>query len=164
MLRTVDVAAEMRAFFGQFAVAAERKYLEAAAIGKDRALPAVELVQTAGFVDYIHARAQIQMVGIAENDLSLYIVAQFVEMYAFYRTGCADRHEYRCLDDAVVGFYKSGTGLAVITCIFECKLHLEKFVGIYSGFVKSLEVCYYCRTVFGICHAKPARGCCEYVY
>ena len=56
MLRTIDVAAEMCALLGKFAVLAQREYLKSAAICKDRALPAVEPVQTTGTTNYIHSR------------------------------------------------------------------------------------------------------------
>ena len=95
MLRAVDVAAESHSFFLELAYAAEREHLEAAAVGENGFLPAVEAVQAAGLLDDVHAGAEIQVIGIAEYDLRLDVVAQLVHVYAFYGADSAYRHEYR---------------------------------------------------------------------
>ena len=127
MLRAVNMTAEMRTLLGEFAITAERKYLEAATIGEYRSLPAIELVQAAGFADYIHARTQIQMIGIAKNYLRLYVVAEFMQVHTFHCAGCADRHKYWSLYSAVVGFYQACSGLATGGCGFKGKFHVDIF-------------------------------------
>jgi hypothetical protein len=47
----------------------EREHLEAAGIGEDRAVPLRETVQAAMRRNYLEARSQVQMEGIAEDDL-----------------------------------------------------------------------------------------------
>jgi hypothetical protein len=47
----------------------QREHLEAAGIGEDRAVPARETVQAAVRLDDLEARPQVQVEGIAEDDL-----------------------------------------------------------------------------------------------
>ena len=70
-------------------------------------------MKTAGCSDCIHAGAKIQMIGIAQNNLRLYIVAKLVHMNAFDGTEGTDRHENRSLDRTVVRFDESGARRAV---------------------------------------------------
>ena len=107
------MAAEMGALFGEFSVRAEREYLKTAAVGENRSLPAVELVQAAGLFYDFHAGAQIQVVGVAEYNLGIDFVAQFVRMHAFDSAYGAYRHEDRRFNRAMVGFDKAGAGVAI---------------------------------------------------
>ena len=81
MPRTVDVRLEPDALFGIYlATVAQREDLEAAAVGEDGAVPAVELVQTASLAKHLNAGAQIEVVGVAQNNLCLHILFQIPDM------------------------------------------------------------------------------------
>lgn len=47
--------------------------LETAAVGKDRLGPVHETVQAAGLFHDIHARTDVQMIGVAQNDLRAHL-------------------------------------------------------------------------------------------
>ena len=81
-------------------------------------------MQTSCLVDYIHARTEVKMIGVAQYNLSLYIVAQLVHMHTFYRAHGTDGHEYRCGYVTVVGADKTGTGRTVAAGMLECEFHL----------------------------------------
>ena len=59
----------------QLAQFAQAEDLESSGIGKDRAPPRHETVQTAHFADGFDARAQVQVIGVSEND----VCAKFFE-------------------------------------------------------------------------------------
>lgn len=110
MLRSVDVRAEPGTLFGQLSVGRERKHLKTAAVGQNRAVPSVELVQTAGLFENLDAGAQIEMICIAENDLGLHILAQFALMHSLDTADCPYGHENRSADLAVVSRDQTGAG------------------------------------------------------
>ena len=81
---------------------AQAEHLEAARVGEDRARPAHEAVQPAERRDPLRARAQHQVIGVAEDDPR----AQPLELGGRQRLDGglrADRHEHRRLDHAVRG-------------------------------------------------------------
>src|SRR5271170_2759862 len=90
------------AVFFYFANFGEAENLEAAAVGENRLVPIHELVQTAGGADDIKAGTQIQMIGVAENDLRVHLL-EFAWVKRLDAGLRADRHEHRRLDDAVRG-------------------------------------------------------------
>jgi hypothetical protein len=63
------VGAEVDAFVGDRAELRQREDLEAAAVRQDRLVPVHELVETAGGADDLTARTEVQVVGVAEEDL-----------------------------------------------------------------------------------------------
>ena len=101
----VAVAVEMRlehhALFGDLAQPAQAEDLEAAGIGEDRPRPVHELVQPAEPPDRLVPRPQIQMIGVAENDLGVEIVDQIPRQQALDGGLRPDRHEHRRLDVAM---------------------------------------------------------------
>ena len=56
-------------------------------------------------ISYLNSKgvSEIEMIGVAKDNLGLYVVAQFGGMHCFHRAHCAYRHEYWSLDGAVVG-------------------------------------------------------------
>ena len=105
MFRPVDVAAEPCSLLSEFAVLGKGEHLKASAVGQYRLFPSAEAVEAAGFMQDFGAGTQIEMVGVAQNDLRLYVVAQFAHVHAFHGAACAHRHEDGGLDGAVVGLY-----------------------------------------------------------
>ena len=69
--RAVDMRGEFDAVRFHLAQRREAENLEAAAVGKDRAVPVHEAVQTAGLGHDFHARLEKQMIGVAEDDLGV---------------------------------------------------------------------------------------------
>ena len=69
-------------------------------------------MQTARLLKNIYARTEIQMIGVAQNYLSLDIITQLMLMHRFHATERTHRHKYGSLDNAMVGSDKSGTRIA----------------------------------------------------
>ena len=70
----------------------QRKHLKTTAIRKYWSVPAVEFVQSANGLKHLQARAQIQMIGVAQNDLRLDLVAHVADMAGLHRARRAYRH------------------------------------------------------------------------
>ena len=111
MLRSVNVRAELHALFAQLADAGKREYLEAAAIGQHRTVESVELMESASPLDDVQSGAQVEVVRVSQDNLSLDVVLQFVKMHAFHRTQCAHRHEDRGLNLPVVCCNQTSAGI-----------------------------------------------------
>ena len=60
-------------------------------------------MQPSGLPEYFRTRAQIEVVGVAEYDLCVYVVAELAHVHSLDRPHGAYRHEYRGLDLSVVG-------------------------------------------------------------
>jgi len=69
MPRAVDVGLEMHALLGDPPQGAEAEDLEPAAVGEDGAVPVHEPVETPVVPDQLVARTQVEVVGVAEDDL-----------------------------------------------------------------------------------------------
>ena len=107
----VDVALEGAAFFRQLADAGKRKHLEAAAIGQDWAVTSVEAVQSASLFQYLCARTQVKMIGVAKDDLSPNVLFEVADGDALHASHRADGHEDGRLYLTVVGRDESGAGI-----------------------------------------------------
>ena len=105
----VDMRRETYAFFGHLADVGEREDLEAAAVGEDRTCPSLEGVQSTGLTEYLRTRAQVEMIGVAQDDLCMDVVFQFTPLYTLDGTNGADGHEDRREDVAMIGMYHSRT-------------------------------------------------------
>ncbi|KAG1434092.1 hypothetical protein G6F57_021751 [Rhizopus arrhizus] len=66
---TVGRRGESDTLLGDLAAVGQREHLETTRIGQDRAIPAAETVQAAVVGDDVQARAQVQVEGVAEDDL-----------------------------------------------------------------------------------------------
>jgi len=110
MLRAVDMAAELAAFLAQLTNAREREYLEAAAVGEHGALEAVELVQAAGSLKHAGAGAQVEVVGVTQNDLGVDVLVEVAQLHALHGAHSAHGHEDGCVNVAVVGVNDTGAG------------------------------------------------------
>ena len=86
----------------------ETENLEPAAVGENRFVPIHELVQAISSPDHVEAGAQIQMVGVAENDLGVHLV-EFTQVERLHAGLRADGHEHGRFDDAVRGGQSSET-------------------------------------------------------
>ena len=92
--------AKCDALFGDFAQFVQAENLKAAGIGKDRARPRHEAVQSAEPSNRLDSRPQIKMIGIAEKNLD----AEFFEnvlRHSFHRCRRSHRHKHGGFDLAM---------------------------------------------------------------
>ena len=123
VLATIDVAAKGHALVGQLAVLGQREHLEAATVGEDGTVPAVELVQTPGALDNVHAGAQIQVIGIAQDNLCLDVLTQFSHVNSLDGAHGAYGHKDGRLDLAMIGRDESGAGIGAAGCGYKLIVH-----------------------------------------
>lgn len=115
------MGSERDAFFFDFAAMAQRINLVAATVGQNGFVPAIKAVQTTRLLKNFYARSQVQMVSIAQNDLSANIFFQFPLMYSFYGADRADGHKYGGFYHAMRRFNATCTGIAVRIGMLKCK-------------------------------------------
>ena len=92
LLRAVDVRAECRPLLRDLAEIAKTEHLKAAAVREDCAVPVHEPMQPARLAHELHAGAEKEMIGIAEDDTRTEI-AQLIGRYALDRRLRAHGHE-----------------------------------------------------------------------
>ena len=117
MLAAVDVRAELGTLLAQLADAGEGEHLETTAVGQHRAVEAVELVQAARLLQHVEARTEVQVVGVAQNDLRLDVVLQLRQVHALDGAQGTYGHEDGSLDLPVVGRYQACAGIGLAVCI-----------------------------------------------
>ena len=99
VLAAVDMAAEAHALLRDLAQLRQRHHLEAAGVGEDGLFPAHEFVQAAKARDALRARAQHQVISVAEHDVGAG-GGHALRQHRLHRARRADRHESGCADDA----------------------------------------------------------------
>ena len=72
-------------------------------------IPALEPMQAAGSIEDVRTRTKKEVVGVAEDDLRVDIVLQFVAMNTFDATVRTDRHKNRREDVTMVRMDNTGT-------------------------------------------------------
>ena len=112
MLRPVDMRAEAAAFLRKFPATGQREDLKPAAVGQNRTVPRAETMQAAGSLQNIGPRTQVQMIGIAQNDLCARLVRQVAVKHALDAAYGTHGHENGRFDRPVVGRNQSGAGRA----------------------------------------------------
>ncbi len=85
----------------------EREDLEPAAVGQDGAVPVHEPVQPAKGLDHLAPGPQVEVVGVAQDDLGAG-GRKLLGRHRLDRAERADRHEDRGLDRPVGGFENAG--------------------------------------------------------
>ncbi len=116
------------AIFCDFAQLIKTEYLEAARVGKNRARPCHEAMQSAKLSHLLDPRPKIKVIGVPQKNLD----AQFFENVlgnALDRGQCADGHEHRSFDFTVRRDQTTGAGCAEFS--FDVKLdgHCEDCSG-----------------------------------
>ncbi len=93
----VEMGAELNALVGDFAQLRKRENLESAGVGEHGAGPTDEFVQAAHAADGLVAGAQVEVIGVAEDDLC---AEGFEDVLGDGLDGAcgADWHEDGCLD------------------------------------------------------------------
>ena len=73
-------------------------------------MPAIEPMQATGCLQCLQSGAQVKVIGIAQDDLRLYVFVLLLLRYSLYTTHCTYRHEDRRIDFTMVGGNPSGAG------------------------------------------------------
>jgi hypothetical protein len=130
------MALEGASFRGKLTDGAEAEHLESAAVCEDGTVPAFETVKSAGLLQYIQSRAEVQVIGIAEDNLCLHVILQVFMINPFHRTDGTDRHEDRGTDVPVIRMQHTapGGGRKVGMRLFE--FHLSKIIKIEEKMTK----------------------------
>ena len=110
MARPVYVGGESTAFGSQFTYGAQGEYLEAAAVRQDRTVPGLELVESSGRPESAQSGTEIQMIGVAQDDLGPDIILQLLVIHSLDGTDGPDGHEDGSVDAAMVGGDGSAAG------------------------------------------------------
>ena len=100
---SVDMRRELYALFGHLADIGEREDLETARVGKDRSCPSLETVQATCLVQDISTRTQVEVIGIAKDDLRLDILLEESALYTLDGANRTNWHKNRGLDIPMVG-------------------------------------------------------------
>ncbi len=95
----VEVRAKFDPVRADFADFGKAEDLEAATVGEDRRRPIHKAMKAAGSLDDFQAGTDVEMVGVAEDDLGAHL-AQFAGVEGFDAGLGADRHEDGGVDDA----------------------------------------------------------------
>ena len=98
-LGAVGGRGEGDAGFSDLAAVREREHLEAAGVGEDRPVPAPEAVQAAVGLDHLQPGAQVEVEGVAEDDLRAQL-PNLPRQHALDRAVGTHRHEGRRLHRA----------------------------------------------------------------
>ena len=116
------------AFLFHLANAREREYLEPSAVGEDGTVPAVELMQASHSFQHVESGTEVEVVGVAEDDLSLDLVAYVTDMACLDGAYGADGHEDGRHDVAMVGVQHPCAGVALRVVGGEGEFHEGKFL------------------------------------
>ncbi len=106
----IQVGAELDSRIGDLAELGEAEDLKTTAVGQDRLVPIHELVQSAEFLEDVHAGTQEEVVGIGQDDLGAHDI-EIARGDGLDRGLGPDRHVLRCLDFPVAGGEDAATGL-----------------------------------------------------
>ena len=124
MLGTVDMTTELASLLAQLSDTGQGEDLETTRVGQDRTVPCVELMQATGLTQGVETRAQVQVVGVAQDDLSLHLFTEFREMNTLHATTGTNGHEDWRLDLSVVSGDNAGAGTTVWVCMLQFECHL----------------------------------------
>ena len=80
-------------------------------------------MQAAGFLNDIQPRAEVEVIGVAKDNLRLDVASEFAQVHAFHAAERPHGHEYRRFNLAVVGFDDTCSGVAATERMLEGKVH-----------------------------------------
>ena len=118
---SVDMGGELHALFGHLANIGEGEDLEATRVGEDRACPALKTMQAARLVQDVGARTQVEVVGVAKDDLCVDILFEEGTLHTFDGTHGAHGHKNRGLDIPMVGMHHASACARVSIRMYEVK-------------------------------------------
>ena len=102
---------ELASLLAQLAYAGEREHLEAAGVGEYGAVPRVEAVQAARLAQGVETGAQVEVVGVAQDNLGFHLLPQLAEVHTLHAAACAHGHEDGGAYLSVVGGDEAGAGI-----------------------------------------------------
>ena len=123
---TIKVRGESHALFIDLTKAGQGKHLKSTAVGKDRAIPVHELMETTHLTHHIVTGTEMEMIGVAQLDLTAQLLFQIKGIHAALNGSlCADIHKYRGLHFSAVSALKhAATGFSLFFDDFEHICHL----------------------------------------
>ncbi len=121
--RAIDVAGKSGALFGDLAPVGEAEHLVTTAVGQNRAVPVHEFMQATGSFHRFHPRPEVEVVGVAEDDFSFYLLFQLLLVDTFNRPNRTHGHEDRCWNFAVIGGNGTGASGGFGVGVVELKFH-----------------------------------------
>ena len=127
VFRAINVTTELTTFVAEFADARERENLKTTRVSKDRAIPGVELMEATRLAENIESGTEIEVVGVAQDDLGLYLLTEFREMHTLHTAHRTHRHEDGGENLSVVGGNHTCTGIRGIVAMFYFESHLSFF-------------------------------------
>ena len=129
-LASVDMRGEIDALFFYLAELCERKDLKSAAVREYGPIPSGELMESAEFFHKLVARAQMQMICVAQLNLTVDILEVICRDGAFNRAAGCDIHKSRSLHSSVDGLEHAAAGCSLF--FYNGKLHFYSFRLSYS--------------------------------
>ena len=102
------MAAEFTAVFSDFPDSRKTEYLESSAVGEYGTVEGVETVYAAGGFEHGKARTEIEMIGVAKDNLGFDVLGQFVQVDALHGTHRTNGHEDGSEDVTMVGMQYAG--------------------------------------------------------
>ena len=135
MARAVYVRTEVASLLLELAALRQREDLKAAAVGEHRPLPCRETVHATRLLHDAHTRAQVEMVGVGQNDARTGIVPQVAVEDALHCGGRAYGHEYGGLDGTVIGLHQAGSCLRCGSRMLKRKFHFTVVATIAHAYV-----------------------------
>ncbi len=125
--------AKGHAVVGYLAQLRQGEHLKATTVGQDRTIPAHELVQAASLFDNLGTGPQVQVIGVAQNDLRLDVM-QLGHGDSFHRGPGADWHKDRRLNGSASGLDRSGTSSALAVLLMQSEHYVASDLRTKSGF------------------------------
>lgn len=101
------------------------------------------------------------MVGVAEYNLRLDVIAQFAGMYPFHSRACAYGHEDGGLYRTMVGYDYSGACIGAGGCCFQLEFHVAKLrklrdMSSHGHFHRAVAGCH---NIDAACHVDAEGRC-----
>lgn len=127
VLAAVDVGAEADALPGELADTSEGEDLEASGVGEDGLFPTIEAVQASDPAQDVKTRAEVEMIGVAEDDLGADVVAQLALVHCLDTAHGTHGHEDGRLHLAMSGGETSGTRRCALGGGFYAEFHALHF-------------------------------------
>ena len=109
---SVDMRREINALLLYPAELCKRKYLKSARIGEHGTVPIEELMNSAEVVNKLIARADMEVIGVRQLDLTAEVIEVSRRNSALYRGACADVHEHGGLNGPVNRLHHAPAGVS----------------------------------------------------
>ena len=97
-------------------------------------------MEASGPADYVHAGAEVEVIGVAQDNLRVYVVAEFVHVHALYGAARPHGHEDGSEYASVVGVDGAGARPAARALMFEGVFHQKSLSGILAFGVQACRL------------------------